>query len=446
MVWLLGALALGAPLVIVAAYFLTLGEIDEVLDDSLRQSALLLADRDLASGLPAGPALAPSLPADPESVLVAIARRSDGTLLFSSRPELSLQFRAAPGLTVQHANHETWHVYTVVQPDRVIQVAQPMAVRREVAAESASAFLLPLSVLFVVIAGLLVMALRRGLHSLQATSDELARLGAGSLSALDVQRVPREILPLVRTLNDLLLRLARAFEAQRNFVADAAHELRTPITALQLQLQVMERSRDPAERAEAGKALAAGIGRARRLTEQLLYLSRAAADDADGSPLPDRAVRLDDLARGVVARWSAEAERRQIDLGADTRAAVVVRADADQIEVMLSNLVDNALKYTPRGGVVDVVVDAADGVPRLRVVDDGPGIAESERARVFDRFYRSPAAIAGEEGGSGLGLAIVRLIARRHGAEVTLHAGVGGRGLEVRVAFPVAGPRQDAQH
>jgi len=436
MAWVLGSLSAGGLVLLLAAFWLTRDEIDEVLDDSLRQTALLLADRDLAGALPTSPPAHPLSLSDTESKLVAIARRRDGTLLFSSQPELALRFEPEPGASVQPAGGQRWHVFTVVQDDRIVQVVQPVSVRNEAAAEAASQLLLPLLLLVGLIGALLVVASRRGLRPLAQTSAALAERDARSLAPLDETRVPAELRPLVQTLNELLHRLEVAFENQRRFVADAAHELRSPVTALQLQLQVLERSRDPAERALATAELAAGIARTRRLIAQLLDLSRSSADGA--LPLVPESLALGELARTIVARWSVEAERRQIDLGAETRTDARIEGDREQLEMLLGNLVENALRYTPGGGTVDVVATVIDGAPTLEVVDNGPGIAADERTRVFDRFYRSPEAMAGGESGSGLGLAIVKAIADRHGAAVSLHDGRGGSGLEVRVRFPAA--------
>ena len=438
MVWVLGALSAGALILAFAAYALTLGEIDEVLDDGLRQTALLLADRDLAGALPAGPVEHLASSADTESKLVAIARRRDGSLLFTSEPEMDLRFEFVAGQSLQTARDERWHVFTVIQGERIVQVAQPVSVRRELAAESASQLLVPLLGLVAMIGAMLVLALRRGLQPLNATTDALALRGAASLAPLEVDKVPKELLPMVRTLNELLVRLAAAFEAQRHFVADAAHELRSPVTALQLQVQLLERSRDPAQRRLATQELSAGIARTRRLIEQLLYLSRAAADESAGEIFARAPVRLGEVARSVVARWSAEAERRGVDLGAEEHPAAAVEANEGQIDMLLSNLVENALRYAGPDGVVDVVATELEGAPALCVIDNGPGIEPAERARVFDRFYRSPEAVATVESGSGLGLAIVKAIADKHGAAVSLHSGADGRGLEVRVLFAKA--------
>lgn len=311
--------------------------------------------------------------------------------------------------------------------------------RRESAAESASQLVEPLAALTALIGGSLVIALRRGMRPLAVANDALALRSALSLEPLALSGVPVEMLPVVQTLNDQLQRLAAAFAAQRNFVADVAHELRSPITALQLQVQILERSHNPAEHDLATTELSAGIGRARRLIEQLLQLPRTSADDSGGEVFLREPVRLAELACAVVARWAAEAERRGIDLGADASVDSTVRCDPAQIEILLSNLVENALRYTPRGGMVDVVTGLIDRAPVLRVIDDGPGLAPDERARVFNRFYRSPAAETSVEPGSGLGLAIVKSIADRHGAVTSLHNGRHAAerpaGLEVRGAF-----------
>jgi signal transduction histidine kinase len=225
-----------------------------------------------------------------------------------------------------------------------------------------------------------------------------------------------------------------SFSAQRRFLADAAHELRTPVTALRLQLQLLRRSGDETSRERALHELERGIARSQRLIEQLLSVARS---EPDGEGRRHEVIDLGELVRLVVADFSARAEQRCIDLGARTEAMVVTQADPDQLQVLLNNLVENALRYTPSGGVVDVEAVMHEGAPMLRVVDNGPGIPDAERERVFDRFYRGEdaQALAPDAGGSGLGLAIVRAIAQGHHAQVSLHTPVSKRGLEVRVVF-----------
>ncbi len=437
MAWVLGALAFGAGLLLIAVYGVTRAEVDEILDASLRQTALLLADRNLSTE----PASSQADDDLGESQLVVLGRRPDGTLLFSSQPQRRLDLALTPGASLQRADGEAWHVYTVVQPQRVIQVAQPDAVRSGSAAELAAQMLLPIGAVVVLVALLVLAALRRGLGPLLATNTELARLGADRLVPLRLDGVPLELAALVQTLNALLARLAEALQTQRRFLADAAHELRSPLTALRLQAQVLAGSREPDERAQAAAELAAGIDRASHLVRQLLQLSRAQAElDAPGSAASRQAVPLGALARTVVGRWAAQAEHQAIDLGVELRCDAEVSGDTAQLEVLLGNLVENALQHTPARGVVDVVVDRLGGKPALVVRDTGCGIAAHERERVFDRFYRGEGAAKRAEGGSGLGLAIVRAVADAHHARVSLHDRPGGPGLEVRVCFADQAP------
>jgi signal transduction histidine kinase len=245
-------------------------------------------------------------------------------------------------------------------------------------------------------------------------------------------------------------RLSVAFVTQRRFVADAAHELRTPATALRLQLQLLERADNAPTREAAMAELKTGINRAQHLIEQLLLLSRVEPD----APMQVReAVDLGDLVRQVVGVLSVTAEHKRIDLGAAlpdksddlSPGSLVVDGNRHQLTVLLNNLVGNALRYTPAGGVVDVKVSRDDGLLTLRVVDNGPGVEPDERERVFDRFYRGrnlrngEAPQGDEDTGSGLGLAIVKAIADQHGAVVSLYEAPSGQGLEVRVVFSAVG-------
>jgi signal transduction histidine kinase len=438
MFWVLGALCGGAVFIVAAAFLLTLEEMNEVLDEDLRQMAVLVASyRDLRQLRPQDVSQASpeeSVKGE-ETGLVTLAWQPDGRLLFSSDPTVALPFTREPGLSRRAIDGVEWHRYTVVRRDRVVQVAQPARVRQDMAAESALQLMLPVGLLVVLIGVLLIWALRNGLRPLDLATHKLTSRSAMSTEPIADSDMPPEIRPLVQAMNALLQRLAAAFETQRRFVADAAHELRSPVTALQLQLQLLERSHGGEERQSAMRELQAGIDRSRRLIEQLLQLSRA---EPDVEHQADEPVSLRELVESVVGRLSIQAEGRQIDLGADLRADPLVRGDRQQLEALLANLVENALRYTPPGGIVDVTPTFIDRAPALQVTDNGPGIAEAERERVFDRFYRSPSGRGSplSTGGSGLGLAIVRAIAKRHGATVSLHDAPSGRGLLARVVFP----------
>jgi two-component system OmpR family sensor kinase len=435
--WVLGALLISVGVVALATYVFTLDEINEVYDAELKNLAVTLGAHDYA-GSRADRAVAPQIvvrsdPADPAEI-VTVTRSRDGTLLFSSDPRVALPLLDQEGVSRTRIGGEEWIVYTHMARSGVAQAAQRSSAREESAAESAAKILLPMTGVALAVAALMVLALRRGLKPLDVTSRDIARRSAGSLSPVPVADVPREIMPLVCAINDLMDRLSVAFAAQRRFIADAAHELRTPVTALRLQLQLLQRASDEGARRAAVTELEAGIARSQRLIEQLLQVERYESDsDSRSQEVVDLAV----LAREVVGAMSARADHLGIDLGAGTEGPVRVHADPDQLRVLLTNLVENALRYTPSGGVVDVVATQQDARAVLLVIDDGPGIPEAERDRVFERFYRTRTApqLARDTAGSGLGLAIVKSIAERHGATVSLHDGRHGRGLEARVVF-----------
>lgn len=465
----LATLALGCLLLMVLTYLLTLREMEETFDEHLKQVALSVAVSrpPAAPAVPAAPMFGTEVADDEEGFdFLTLVSAPDGRLIFSSDPLVRQPFAMQAGFTVAAARGVAWRVYTVAGKTEVVQAAQRVAVREDLALDAALQQLTMLLVLTALIALGLVLALRRGLAPLDQVAAELALRRDGSLNALATATQPAELRPLVAAINSLMQRLSSALQGQRIFVADAAHALRTPVAALRLQLQLLDRAPDAAARRQCLDELRGGIDRSQRLIEQLLVLSRSSAA---ATPALRAVVDLAQLVRSVVGQRSVQAERSGIDLGAETPHAASVVGDRDQLEVLLGNLVDNALAYTPAGGRVDVVatrhVPAAGGaavVALLCVIDNGPGIPLAERERVFDRFYRGASASAGAIAsagnghgaagagepsatpgtpGSGLGLAIVAAIAQRHGATVSLHDAPGGQGLEVRVLFNPPQPR-----
>ncbi|MBV8911245.1 MAG: two-component sensor histidine kinase, partial [Gammaproteobacteria bacterium] len=288
----------------------------------------------------------------------------------------------------------------------------------------------PFALLLPVLALLIWFAVGHALEPLGRLTALVKARRVNALDALPESGLPQEVRPLVQALNELLARLAAALERERAFMADAAHELRTPLTALQLQMAMLTRASGENERTAAMGTLAAGVQRAIRLVEQLLALARQ--EPRIGSA--HAPVRLDELAREVVGELVPLADAGAIDLGVAAAQPATVEGEADALRTLLRNLIDNAVRYTPAGGRVDVAVESspAGGIV-LTVTDDGPGIPPEERARVFDRFYRRAGT---EPPGSGLGLAIVSTIAAAHGARVELSDGPHGKGLRVTVSFP----------
>jgi two-component system OmpR family sensor kinase/two-component system sensor histidine kinase QseC len=253
--------------------------------------------------------------------------------------------------------------------------------------------------------------------------------GAGTRDALPTAGLPGEVAPLVDAFNGLLDRLAEAFDAQRSFVADAAHELRSPLTALKLQLGLLRDSAPGVQQDEAIARLRGGIDRATHLVEQLLALARAEPGAAAaGLPLD-----LADLARQAVADVQPQADKANVTVTLTAPDPLPLTGDPQALRGALRNLIDNAVKYGA-GSVEVSALRGPRGAPLLRVDDDGPGIPPDLRERVFDRFQRGED--TGVEG-SGLGLAIVKAAARQQGAEVTLATSPQG-GLRAEIAWPPA--------
>ena len=354
---------------------------------------------------------------------------SDGSLFFSSLDDVGPPPQQ-PGLHVLEWKGTEWRVYSLKEGGLTIQVATTSANRARRFATIAPWLLIPLVVLVVVLGLLIRAAVGRALAPLEQVRNEIGRRGVQSLHALDSRHLPDEVAPLVDALNDLLVHLDQALVAQRSFIADAAHELRTPLTAVKLQAQIASRAGNEAEREAALAQLAGGVDRASHLGDQLLGMARLepAARQAVFAP-----VALDALAKQGVADFSSMADARDIDLGAGECQAVSVVGQADSLRMMLGNLIDNALRYTPKGGRVDVEVRAVGGAALLTVSDNGPGIPAAQRERVFERFQR----LAGAEiPGSGLGLAIVKQVVDLHGGSVRLDDTPGG-GLRVEVSLPL---------
>jgi two-component system OmpR family sensor kinase len=424
---LLASLLAGVVLVGAAGgwvvYRNALAEADTFFDYHLRQTALILRDE------PVEYLLAPQLPpTDASYDFVVQVWSLDGVRVYLSRPHAVLPDITTLGFSTVKTPEGRWRVFGVQAVTRVIQVAQPLSVREQRAAQLALQTLKPFALLLPVLALLIWVAVGLTLEPLRRLTAQVKARRVDALDALPGKQLPDEVQPLVVALNDLLGRLRGALERERAFMADAAHELRTPLTALHLQMGMLARASSEAERAAAMSTLAAGVQRAIHLIEQMLMLARQ-EPRADSQRVP---VRLDEIAREIVAELVPLADAGHIDLGVAAAQPATITADADAVRTLLRNLIDNAVRYTSAGGRVDVTVESSAGGARVTVVDDGPGIPPEERARVFDRFYRRAGTAPP---GSGLGLAIVKAIADAHQATVTLAAGPAGKGLAVIVGF-----------
>ncbi len=432
LLWLLFAvISLGAGLQGLMAYRTTLAEADEIFDYHMQQMAL-----SLSAGLPmalperrGGPGITP-----PSDDFVVQVWTASGVQVFQSAGQAALPQRAVLGFSEVPARRSTYRVFSVQTQDQVIQVAQDMAVRRQMARTLALRTVAPTALMAPILMLIVWWVVSRSLQPVSRVRRQLALRQADDLTPVSETGLPDEIRPLVHELNLLLRRVQQAFDAQKNFVADAAHELRSPLAALKLQVQGLQRASDEATRERAVGRLAAGIDRATQLVGQLLVLARQQTTDASGAS-STRTVSLAALARQAVGDASPGAQARQIDLGLGHCDEATLQGDPDALAMLLRNLLDNAIKYTPPGGTVDLEIHARDGALHLGVDDSGPGIAEADRERVLDRFYRIP---GNEATGSGLGLSIVKSVADRHHARLTLGHSARLGGLRVEVSFPAA--------
>jgi signal transduction histidine kinase len=351
-----------------------------------------------------------------------------GARVYLSRPGLPMINQTALGYADVRVRGEQWRTYGLQTADGVIQIAQPERVREQLARGAALRVVIPLLLMLPVLGAAIVGVVRSGLLPLKRVAIEVQRRDVHSLTPIAVTSLPREVAPLVLELNRLLNRLHAAFQTQRAFVADAAHELRSPLTAVRLDLQLLDRAPDEAARLEARANLGAAVERAIHLVEQLLTLARNEPRDEREELSP---VALGAVACEGVTDSHALALTRGIDLGLDADPDVRVPGDHDALRTLVRNLVDNALRHAPAGGRVQVRAAKNGQGAVLEVTDSGPGIPAADRERVFDRFYRRATS---PQGGSGLGLAIVKAIADRHGARVGLADAPGG-GLQATVDF-----------
>ncbi|MEO7208634.1 MAG: ATP-binding protein [Steroidobacteraceae bacterium] len=403
-------------------YRRVLTETSTLFDYQLRQMALSLRSQI---------SLAPRIEVPPDqsdSDFVVQIWDVFGARTYVSRPGLPMINQTVLGYADLDLRGQPWRAYGLQTADGVIQIAQPVQVREALARAAAERVVIPLIFLLPIMIGAVAWIVRRGLTPLRFVAAEVQRRDARSLAPLDIDNLPREIEPLVSELNRLLDRLQRAFAAQRAFISDAAHELRSPLTALRLQLQLLNRAPDESGRSEARARLGAAVERAIHLVEQLLTLARNEPQEA---PMEFEKVDLAAAAAEGIKEAHDFALARDIDLGLDAAAGLYIQGNREALRTLARNLVDNAVRYTPPGGTVQVRCRSTTRETILEVSDSGPGIAARDRERVFDRFYRRAAT---QEHGTGLGLAIVKAIAERHGARIELGETPGG-GLRVAVSF-----------
>ena len=421
---LLAVLLIGAAITACVVFYEARDEANVLFDYQLRQIAQSLP----AQLVQSDSTPQPNVPDQNDGVVVQIYNLS-GERLYLSKPGTQLPSRIELGFSNGASAQGEWRVYSALFVDDVIEVAQPMRVRNELAAAVALRTAAPLVALVPILGLLIWFTVGRGLAPLRGLAKAVSSRSAEALEPLATERLPAEVTPLVLEINLLLHRVEQALAAQRAFIADAAHELRTPVTAVDLQLQLAERAVDIDEMRSALRPLRSGLARSQRLIEQLLTLAR---NQPEGTVLERAHFDLQAMLRDVLMELAPSAIRRGSDIELIDQPAHMYFGSEEGLRVAVANVVDNAIRYASPARIEVSQKLGRSGV-EIDVEDNGPGIDAKDMPRIFDRFYRGRSA---KDTGSGLGLSIVEGIVKRHGGEIRLESARQGHGLRVRILLP----------
>jgi two-component system OmpR family sensor kinase/two-component system sensor histidine kinase QseC len=428
MIWL-GALLASVYLISAGAtYYFVDQEAADALDEQMKLVASYVSADPSQPAALAGRAIA----ADPEDELVLQLWRPDGSLAGTSHPEIRIPRQSITGFAQVRAADTDWRTFALVGTHDTVQVSQRLEVRRELAGATALRSAIPIGLLVPLALLALGFAIDRIMKRLDRVASHVAGRSLEDRSPIPLKDAPIEIAPLLRAMNSLMSRLNEEVERQQRFVSDAAHELRTPLTALQIQIGNLKRVAKDGPAPERLAELEDGVRRGTALVEQLLRLARY---EANAGTAPMSRFDLAACVAQSVARATLLADARNIDLGLERLDAVNVVGAPIDMEVLIDNLLDNAIRYTAPGGQVDVSLIVEPGIARIDVTDTGPGVDEASLPRLFDRFYRVR---PHESSGTGLGLAIAKLIATRHGADLSLRNRRDRPGLTASLTVPLA--------
>jgi two-component system OmpR family sensor kinase len=416
-------------------------ETQSQLDYQMAQVARMLAGQDFSARRQAdtskGPPMFPSIHIhhDDDDDLIAVVRDASGQPLYVSRSNRHLPGRLLPatgtlGYQYLKIGKGDFRVFSAESNGLSIEVAQSMDVIREAEGGVAVATLLPTVLMLPVLVLVIGFVIRTQIEPLDRAAKTIARRPTGSFEELPLTDLPLEVRPLVEEINSLIRRLETTVAREKQFVTDAAHALRTPLTALQLQADVLEGGKTSAERADRLAELRTGIRRVIRLSEQLLSIART---DSTAGPITDKT----DLHHGLeeaIQLYAAAAQAAEVDVRLESEAPVSVPGNARRLSLILGNLLDNAIRYSPRGGRVQVQSSIAGERARIEIWDEGAGLPPQELERVFERFYRAP---GDASNGSGLGLSTVDSVVRQLGGTVWLENRTDRSGLIATLTLPI---------
>jgi two-component system, OmpR family, sensor kinase len=432
------SLALSLAILIIAlvggtfSFISAFDEAHELQDDVLRQVASLMSRQPLSSGRLEGGALSKESDEEARVIVQRLGDVGDPAIGVDAGGLLPLPETLPDGLQTLEADGETFRVMVASTSDGSrIAVAQEAGLRDEIARDSALRTVMPFLILVPVLLLVVADIVRKSFRPIATLSKEIDQRAAQNLHPVDEGHLPIEVRPFGAAINRLLARVSRSMEDQRRFVADAAHELRSPLTALSLQAERLAEADMSGTACERLEKLRHGIDRGRLLLDQLLALARAQSSQVEQM----EQVSIQAVFRRVLEDLLPMAEAKNIDIGVEGDQDPLVQGCLLDLITLVRNLADNAIRYTPEGGKVDLFATMEPGVIVIRVRDNGPGIPILERERVFAPFHR---VLGNGQTGSGLGLSIVQAIAERLGAEVGLEYGdeIKQQGLCVRVRIP----------
>ncbi len=419
-----------------ASYWVSKEELDELYDANLQQVASAIAAQHLAiqdvTHLYRNNQVGSGAKIEAEEEFYVRVLAKDGAVLYVSHPEAKVPLPASLGLSTQRFQTKQWRFFVVKAKEETIQVAQSLRLRKNTIKETAYSLMASQLLFIPILVSLIFYAIRKALSPLSALSNEIKKRDSADLNPFADDNVPAEVKPLVQSLNLFMDKVSTMVYVLKRFTSDAAHELRTPITALKLQLTVLEQSKSKSERESAIQNLKSGINRSEQLVSQLLTLARL---EPDNQSRQVQSINMLELVKESFQELLPLAQEKSIDIGLIKADHCEINAVQQEIKILINNILDNAIRYTPNGGKIDVSVVNQAGHVVLEVKDSGPGIPQNDQERVFERFYR------GENqhiSGSGLGLAIVKEIATRHGATVelsNLNPGLCFKVLFVRKSF-----------
>lgn len=413
------------------SYMVSKEELDELYDANLKQVAHVIAAQHLAhqgaTHLYRNNQIGSGTKIEAEEEFFVRVLAKDGSVLYVSHPNAEVPLPTVLGLSTQGLKSKQWRFFSVKAKEETIQVAQSSRLRKNTIKETAYSLMASQLLFIPLLVFLIFYAIRKALFPVSILSKDIQYRNSADLNPFAEDNVPAEVKPLVRSLNLFMGKVSLMVDVLKRFTSDAAHELRTPITALKLQMQVLEESRSKSERESAIQNLKSGINRSEQLVSQLLSLARL---EPDNQSMQLQSLNMLELVKESFQDLLPLSQEKSIDIGLIKADDCEIVGTQQEIKMLINNILDNAIRFTPDRGKIDVSLFNQAGHVVLEVKDSGPGIPKNDLERVFERFYR------GENqhiSGSGLGLAIVKDIATRHGAVINLSN--NNPGLSFKVFF-----------